>query len=77
MAEKQIFKSFGFTKIRNDSKGTKTSQNVVMEPSINNNNKDSQLVVPYIVHNLAGFGNPFINGRGSVYLGILKMSFAF
>ena len=26
-------------------------------------------------HNQAGFDNPFINGRGFIYLGISKLSF--
>ena len=30
---------------------------------------------PYYVHNQTCFDNPFINGRGLIYLGISKMSF--
>ena len=36
--EKQIFKSFGCTKIFSDSKRTKTSQNGIMQSTISNNN---------------------------------------
>ena len=73
--EKQIFKSFGCTRIRNDSKWTKTSRNEVMQPTTSNS--DSRPIFPYHVHNQAGFDNPFINGRGFIYLGISKMSFIF
>ena len=62
------------TKIRNDSKWTKPSQNEVMQPTISN---DSRPIFPYHVHNQAGFDNPFINGRGFIYLGISKVSFTF
>ena len=34
-------------------------------------------VYPYHVHNLVDFDNPFVNGGGFIYLGILKMSFTF
>ena len=34
-------------------------------------------VYPYHVHNQADFDNPFIIGRGFIYLGISKMSFTF
>ena len=40
-------------------------------------NSDSRPIFPYHVHNQAGFDNPFINGRGFIYLGISKMSFTF
>ena len=73
--EKQIFESFGCTKIRNDSKWIKVSRNKVMQPTTSNN--DSRPIFPYHVHNQAGFDNPFINGRGFIYLGISKMSFTF
>ena len=68
--EKQIFKSFGCTKIREDSKWTKTSRNEVMQSTTSNN--DSRAIFPYHVHNLADFDNHFINGRGFIYLGISK-----
>ena len=73
--EKQIFKSFGCTHIRKDSKWTKTTRNKVMQPTISNN--DSRRVFPYYVHNQADFDNPFINARGFIYLSISKMSFTF
>ena len=73
--EKEIFESFGSTKIRNDSKWTKTSWNEVMQPTTSNN--DSRPIFPYHIHNQAGFDNPFINRRGFIYLGISKMSFTF
>ena len=73
--EKQIFKCFGCTKIRKDSKGTKTNRNEVMEPTTSNN--DSRSICPYHVRNQADFDNPFINGRSFIYLGISKMSFTF
>ena len=44
--EKQMFKSFGRTKIRNDSKCIKTSRNEVMQPTTSN--KDSRPVFPYV-----------------------------
>ena len=69
---KQIFKSFGCTKIRNDSKWTKTSRNEVMQPTTSNN--DSLPIFPYHVHNQTGFDDRFINGRGFIYLGISKIS---
>ena len=71
--EKQIFKSFGCTEIRKDSKPTKTSRNKVMQHTISNN--DSWLVLPYHAKNQEDFDNPLINGRGFIYLDILKMSF--
>ena len=71
--EKQIFKSFGCTKICNGSKWTKTSRNEVMQPTISNN--DSRPIFSYNVHSQAGFDNLFISGL--IYLGISKMSFSF
>ena len=71
--EKQTLNSFGCSKIRNDSKLTKTCQNELMQPITSNN--DSRPIVPYHLHNQAGFENLFINGRVFIYLGILKMSF--
>ena len=73
--EKQIFKSFGCTKIRNDSKQTKTSRNEVMQPTTSNS--DSRLIFPYHVHNQAGFHNLFIKEKDFIYLGITNMSFTF
>ena len=73
--EKQIFKSFGCTKIRSDLEWTKTSRNQVIQPITINS--DLQPIFPYHVHNQAGFDNPFINGRNSIYLGISKMSLTF
>ena len=35
------------------------------------------LVFPYHVHNQADFDNPFVNGRGFIYLDISMMSFTF
>ena len=49
--------------------------NLSLTPITSNN--DSQPVFPYHVHNQADFDNPFINGRGFIYLGISKMSFTF
>ena len=46
-----------------------------MEPVTSNS--DSGPIFTYHVHNQAGFGNPFINGRGFIYMGISKMSFTF
>ena len=62
--EKQIFKSFGSTESRNVSKGIKTRRNKVMQPTTSNS--DSQSIFPYHIQNQAGFGNPFINGRGFI-----------
>ena len=73
--EKQMFKCFGCSKSRSDSKWTKTTRNEVMQPTTNNN--DSRPISPYYVHNQTGFDNPFDNGRGFIYLGISKMSFTF
>ena len=71
----QIFKSFGCIKICKDSKWTKTRQNEVMQPTTSNT--DSRPVFPYHVHNQADFDNPFINGRGFIYLRISKTTFTF
>ena len=46
-----------------------------MEPTTSNS--DSQPSFSYHVHNQVGFENPYINGRGFIYLGILKMSVTF
>ena len=73
--EKQIFKSFGWTRIRSDLKWTKTSRNEVMQPTTID--IGSRPIFLYIVHNQVGFDNPFINERGSIYLGISKMNFTF
>ena len=73
--KKQIFKSFSCTKIRNNSKWNKASRNEVMQPTTSNN--DSLPILPYHVRNQAGFDNPFINGRGFIYLGISKMNSTF
>ena len=70
-----MFKSFRCTKIRNDSKWTKTSRNEVMQPT--SNNSDSRQNFHYHVHDQKGFVNPFINGRGVIYFGISKKSFTF
>ena len=71
--EKQIFKFFGFTKTGNDSKWTRRSWNKLTQPPTSNSR--SQSIFPDHVHNQAGFDNPFINGRGFIYLGISKLSF--
>ena len=68
------FKSFGCTKICNDSKWTETSRNEVIQFTASNKLRP---IFPYHVHNQADFDNPFINGRGCTYLGISKMSFTF
>ena len=52
---KQIFKSFGYTRIHKDLKLTKTSRTT--------SNNVSQPVFSYHVHNQADFNNPFINRR--------------
>ena len=62
--EKQILKSFDCTKIGNESKWTKMSQNDVMQPTTSNSN--SRPIFPYHVHNQAGFDNLFINERGFI-----------
>ena len=46
-----------------------------MQPPTSNN--DPRPVFPYHIHNQADFGNPFIDERGFIYLGISKMSFTF
>ena len=46
-----------------------------MQPTTSNN--DSRPVFPYHVRNQGDFDNPFINGRGFIYLCISKMSFTF
>ena len=75
ICEKQIFKSFRCNKISKDSKWTKTSRNEVMQSTTSSN--DSLPFFPYHVQNQTDFDNPFINGRGFIYLGISKMSFTF
>ena len=47
----------------------------LMQPTTSSSH--SRSIFPYHVHNQAGFGNPFINGRGFIYLGISKLSFTF
>ena len=37
----------------------------------------SRSIFPYHLYHQVGFGNPFINGRGFIYLGISKLSFTF
>ena len=70
------FKSFGCTKIRHDTKWTKTSWIEVMQPTTCN--IDLRPICPYYVHhNQAGFDSPFINGRGFIYLGISKKSISY
>ena len=59
--EKQIFESFGCTKILSDSKWTKSSRNEIMEPTASKN--DSRPIFLYPVLNQADFDNPFINGH--------------
>ena len=51
------------------------SRNEVIQPTTSSN--DSRPVFPYHVHNQTDFDNRLINGRGFIYLGILKMSFTF
>ena len=46
-----------------------------MQPTTSNN--DLQPIFPYHVHNHADSDKAFCNGRGFIYLGISKMSFAF
>ena len=70
--EKQMFKSFSCTKIANDLKWTKTSRNEVAQPTTSKS--DSRPIFRYYVHIQAGFGNPFINERGFIYLGFLEKS---
>ena len=67
--EKQIFKSFGYTKIRKDWNESK-----VMQPTTSNNSLPN---FSYHVHNQVDFKNPFISGRVFICLGISKMIFAF
>ena len=62
---KNMFQSFGCTKIISGSKWTKTTQNKVMEPTISNNYP--RPIVPY--HDHIHFDSPFIYGRGFIYLG--------
>ena len=59
-------------------KWTKTSLNIVMQPTTSNNH--SRPIFPYHVQNqvdLADFDSLFINRKGFIYLGISKMSFTF
>ena len=72
--EKQIFKSFGCTKILKRFKMNQNDPYEVMQPTTSYN---SRVIFTYNVHNLADFDNLFINGRGFICLGILKMSFTF
>ena len=44
---------------------------------MNQNNPKRSNTIPYHIYNQADFDNPFINERGFIYLGILKMSFSF
>ena len=75
IAVKNVFNSFGSTKIRNESKWTKTSWSEVMQPTTSNS--DWRPIFPYHDHNQAGFDNPFTNGSGFIYLGISRISFPF
>ena len=61
--EKQIFKSLGCTKIREDSKWTKIRQKEVMQPTTSNN--DLRPVFPYHIHNQADIEKPFISSTWS------------
>ena len=63
--------SIDCTKIRNNSKRTKTSRNEVMQPTTTIPN---QLLLNHVL-NQAGFAKPVINGRNFIYLGISKMVF--
>ena len=68
--EKQIFKSFAvlkFATTENEPKQTK-----MMDCELRTSNSDSRPIFPLHVHNQTGFGNPFINGRGFIYLGELR-----
>ena len=67
--------SIDCTKIRNDSKRTKTSQNEIMQSITSNIH--SRPLFPNPIHKQAGFGKPAINGRGYICLGISKMVFTF
>ena len=62
-----------FEKIHKELKWTKKNRNEVMQPTTSTN--DSRPIFPYHVHNQADFDNPFINGRGFIYLRISKISF--
>ena len=75
IAVKNMFKSFGCTKIRDDSKWTKSSQSEVMQLTTSSSN--SRPIFPYHIQNQAGFDNSFINGRNYIYSRILNMSFTF
>ena len=66
---------YEFEKQIRNSRWTKTNLNEVMQSTTSNSN--SRPIFPYHVHNKAFFENPFINGRGFIYLGILKMGFTF
>ena len=74
-SEKQIFKFFGFTKIRNDSKCTRRSWNELMQPTTSNSHSGS--ILPYHVHNQAGFDNLFINGKCFIYFIYFEVEFHF
>ena len=77
--EKQTLKlhcpKIGFTKVFDDSKWTKTIEDQAMKPTTNKN--DSRPIVPYHVHILESFDNPFISRRGFIYLGISDMNLTF
>ena len=44
---------------------------------LTSSDSDPRPIFLYYVHNQAGFDNPFINGRGFIYLGLSKESFTF
>ena len=44
---------------------------------LTSSDSDPRPIFLYHVHNQAGFDNPFINGRGFIYLGLSKESFTF
>ena len=73
--EKQIFKSFGCTKILKKSKWTKASRNEVKQSKTSNH--DSRPIFPYHIHNQADFDNSFFNGKRLYLLGHFEDEFYF
>ena len=63
--------SIDCTKIRNNSKRTKTSRNEVMQPTASNNHLQPNF--SKLCQQPERFDQPFINGIGFIYFGILKM----
>ena len=72
--EKEIFKSFGCTKICKD---LKMNQNEPKRSNATHNQQQFTNNFSLPCPQIGGFDNSFINGRGFIYFSISKISFTF